>query len=96
LGVSLTKDQIAEELKRCERCGFPYARTVAGGCRPGNCSHRPVMPLRMGRDEKGGFDAEKYAADCRALADKREIEGRQLIEAAKRLRAEAVRTIANA
>lgn len=92
----MTKAQIAEELKRCERCGFPYAQTVKGGCRPGNCSHRPVLPLRMGRDSEGGFDIGRYATECYTLAAEREAEGRALIEGAKRLRAEAVRTVAEA
>lgn len=89
----MTKQQLAEELKRCERCGWPYAADRSGGCVPGNCSQRPLLPLRMGRTEHGLFVDTKYAADCRELAKQRRAEGEKLIAYAEILETEAARPI---
>lgn len=31
---------------RCDRCGWPFAQPGDYGCRPGDCSQRPALPLR--------------------------------------------------
>jgi len=36
----------AGEGERCERCGWPLAESPADGCVPGNCSERPLPPVR--------------------------------------------------
>ena len=36
---------------RCERCGWPLARSVAEGCVQGNCSERPLPPIHGRADE---------------------------------------------
>lgn len=43
---------------RCERCGWPLYTSVEKGCVPGNCSMRPLPPIRTPYGTLTGRQAE--------------------------------------
>jgi len=70
----------------CERCGWPYSFDPCG-CRPGDCSMRPLPPLRPGRDARGGYDPLAHAEhlygkarELRAEADRLDAAARAVTE----------------
>lgn len=70
------------ESELCERCGWAYG-IGACECRPGDCSRRPLLPLRPGRDEHGKYYPDQLAAHLRRRASELRAEATRLdIEAA--------------
>jgi len=72
-----------DETTRCERCGWPYAASANEGCRPGNCSMRPLPELRPGRDGSGGYDPLALAEHLYGLARAKRAEADRLDVAAR-------------
>jgi hypothetical protein len=53
-----------EERGRCERCGWPLADNPKEGCIPGNCSMRPLPPLRFFPEPLPSYQERVDNKDC--------------------------------
>lgn len=59
----------SDEKERCDRCGWPLENDPKKGCVKGNCSQRPLPPLRStGLGEKPLTEEECLCSECNCCA----------------------------